>query len=159
MFDHVLVPLDHSSLAEAALGYARHMVDVNGRITLLTVVDAPENDDPVEHVSPGLTTMASMPVAIKQNARVQAENYLNQVVYRVQKLHLDVNTIVQIGLPADVIVDTARNLGVKVIVMSTHGRTGLGRWIYGSVTQKVLSAAPCPVLVIPSRVQPHEAES
>ena len=158
MLDHILVPLDRSSLAEAALPYAQQIVSLDGRITLLTVVDAAEGVDSAETVGPGLTALVSSPVTGLHDLRSQAEDYLDQVAYRVQKPHLEVNIIVQIGSPADVIVDTANNLGVKVIVMSTHGRTGLGRWIYGSVTQKVLSAATCPVFVIPSRVQHPEAE-
>jgi nucleotide-binding universal stress UspA family protein len=53
------------------------------------------------------------------------------------------------GEPASIIVDRAKALNVDAIVMSTHGRSGFSRWLFGSVTQKVLNAMPCPVLVVP----------
>ena len=58
---------------------------------------------------------------------------------------------VHVGEPANVIVETAERLKVDAIVMSTHGRSGLSRWLFGSVTNKVLSANVCPVYVIPSK--------
>ena len=71
--------------------------------------------------------------------------------------------MVQFGDPASVIVDTAGQLHVDAIVMSTHGRSGISRWIFGSVTNKVLGMAECPVLVVPSenriRVVPPEKAS
>ena len=89
---------------------------------------------------------------VQQDQRQRAKDYLSHVADRFARPNLTVKKVVQIGHPPDTIVDTAQRLGVKAIVMSTHGRTGLSRWLYGSVTWKVLAAAPCPVLVIPSRV-------
>ena len=60
--------------------------------------------------------------------------------------------MVEAGDPATVIVETAQKLHVDAIVMSTHGRSGLSRWLFGSVTQKVLAASCCPVFVIPAKV-------
>jgi nucleotide-binding universal stress UspA family protein len=54
------------------------------------------------------------------------------------------------GFPADAILETAKREGATMIAMSTHGRTGLARWVFGSVTEKVLRASPLPVLVVPS---------
>jgi nucleotide-binding universal stress UspA family protein len=54
------------------------------------------------------------------------------------------------GSPAEVIVKTARRHLAEIIVMSTHGRSGLGRWLYGSVAEEVLRLAPVPVLLVPA---------
>ncbi|MCB0080347.1 MAG: universal stress protein [Caldilineaceae bacterium] len=63
-------------------------------------------------------------------------------------LHIVAETMIDIGDPAGKIVDYAAEHDIDLIVMSTHGHTGLTRWRYGSVTTKVLSEAPCPVLVV-----------
>jgi nucleotide-binding universal stress UspA family protein len=64
---------------------------------------------------------------------------------------------VEFGGPHTSIVEAAEREGVDLIVMSTHGRTGLSHILLGSVTEKVVARAPCPVLVIPSHKRPTEA--
>jgi nucleotide-binding universal stress UspA family protein len=58
--------------------------------------------------------------------------------------------IAQFGEPASVIVDIAGRLRVDTIIMTTHGRSDVSRWLFESVTSKVLAIVTCPVLVIPS---------
>ena len=55
------------------------------------------------------------------------------------------------GQPAERILEQAEELAVDAIVMSTHGRSGVSRWVFGSVAQKVLSGASCPIFIIPLR--------
>ncbi len=159
MFNHILVPLDRSALAEEALPYALRIVNHEGRITLLSVVNASDDPNYVGMVEPVITPLMPKPGSPQQSLWSQTENYLKQVASKFQKAHLEIAVSVLEGSPADTIVDVAKGLGVQMIVMSTHGRSGLSRWIYGSVTQKVLSAAPCPVLVVPSRVLVREPEA
>ena len=64
---------------------------------------------------------------------------------------VEVRQAVEIGMPVENIVEKAANEGVDLIVMSTHGRTGLEHMILGSVTEKVVARASCPVLVVPHR--------
>jgi nucleotide-binding universal stress UspA family protein len=61
---------------------------------------------------------------------------------------------VRIGSPADSILEHVETYGIDLIVMATHGRTGLKRWVYGSVTAKVLRSVGCSMLVI----RPTDAE-
>jgi nucleotide-binding universal stress UspA family protein len=63
---------------------------------------------------------------------------------------LKMRQLVDAGQPFGAIVDCAEKEGVDLIVMSSHGRSGLSRMLIGSVTDKLLRAAPCPVLVVPS---------
>ena len=149
MLEHVLVPLDYSLLSERALPYAQHIVGPNGQISLISVLEEPVMDY-VASMTSG--SVPPIPEADRHARQCQAEDYLRQVTKQLGKSHPQVETYVEFGQPAEEIVDTARRLDVQAIVISTHGRTGLSRWMYGSVTQKVLSAAPCPVFVIPSRM-------
>jgi nucleotide-binding universal stress UspA family protein len=155
MFEHVLVPLDGSQLAERALEHARQIVNRQGTITLLTAVDVPEI--PMY----GLYPPASIPdyQAAVEDALPQARAYLEQIARELVAAGYRVSTEAQIGDAAEVIARTAEELGVDAIVMSTHGRSGLSRWLFGSVTSKVLSAKVCPVLVVPSKSEVEEAEN
>ena len=69
---------------------------------------------------------------------------------------LKVNIEVCVGNVTSVIVERAHALHVDAIVMSTHGRSGLNRWMFGSVTQRVLALMPCPVLVVPGQGSPTQ---
>lgn len=149
MLKHVMVPLDGSQLAEDALEHAVNIVDPNGKITLIAAVDIPEI--PVY----GYFTTASTAdfEAATRDMLPQARTYLETVAKRLANDHLTVVVDAQLGDAADVITEMALKYKVDAIVMSTHGRSGLNRWLFGSVTNKVLSHHPCPVYVIPSKVK------
>ena len=66
------------------------------------------------------------------------------------KAELEMEQVVEMGTPYRIVVNWAKEKGIDLIVMSTHGRSGLPRMLIGSVTNKVLRSSPCPVLVIPS---------
>jgi nucleotide-binding universal stress UspA family protein len=153
MLNHILVPLDESEFAEKALSYAEQILAPKGQLTLLTVVDT------VSAVYPLMPGPYPVPIEqsldAQETIRVQlsqrADSYLNSVVERLSTSDFRVVVLVREGIPAETIVSAAEELAVDAIAMSTHGRSGLGRWIFGSVTQKVLSATPCPVFIIPNR--------
>lgn len=126
MIKSVLVPLDGSELAEEALGYAlpiaeRHDAQVHLVFVISNDAEASEDD--------------------------QAREYLAGVV---GKLNRQAETHVRLGTPADEIIETGDALDEPLIVMTTHGRTGIGRWIYGSVADKVVHASEAPVLLLRS---------
>lgn len=146
MLKHVLVPLDGSQLAEDALEHARTIVDPNGKITLVAAVDVPEI--PIYGYYPTVTVEYK---AALNEMVPQAKTYLESVAKRIASDHLTVAIEAEIGEPADVITAAAEKYHVDAIVMSTHGRSGWGKWLFGSVTNKVLSAQPCPVYVVPSK--------
>lgn len=162
-FRHVLVPLDHSPLAEAALDYAVDLVHPEGLVTLITVVEPPGvvERDRYPGMTPSvaatvITGVSMMPTAARSEAGREAWDnarlYLDRVADSLQKPYWFVQTRIEEGRPAERILEVAHELKVDAIVMSTHGRSGLSRWVFGSVAQKVISAAECPVLLIPQRV-------
>lgn len=147
MLKHILVPLDGSKLAEEALDHALDLLCANGRITLLSTVDVP--DVPVYGYYPPATAPDYQ--ATMEDLLPQAKQYLQDVAARLERPDLTIGVEAQIGEPAHVIVEMAEKLAVDAIVMSTHGRSGISRWLFGSVTGKVLSSQPCPVYVVPSK--------
>lgn len=133
MLNHVLIPLDGSKLAEQAIYPIKHILRPDGQITLLTVVAA-ETD--VKTAMDYLEPMAG---------RLRLDGY--QVRYEILE-----------GNAPEVIVARAVKLGVDLIAMCTHGRSGLQKLLYGSVTSEVLEQTVCPVLVVPNRVRQESGQ-
>lgn len=147
MLKHVLVPLDGSKLAEDALEHALNIVEPKGKVTLVTAVEVPEV--PVYGYYPP-ATVPDMETA-KADLLPYAKHYLEGVADSLTKREFQVAIEAHIGDPAEVITETAEKYHVDAIVMSTHGRSGLSRWLFGSVTNKVLGTKVCPVYVVPSK--------
>jgi nucleotide-binding universal stress UspA family protein len=132
----VLVPLDGSTLAEAALTWAASLTRKGGTVVLLRAAEAAAapNADPIE----------SQLEAIRA-----AETYLAGVAAHVKQLGVsNVDTSVWYGPAVESIVDAARYRSADVIVMSTHGRSGLGRLVMGSVAESVLRSTTTPILLV-----------
>jgi nucleotide-binding universal stress UspA family protein len=160
MLRQILVPLDGSQLSEQALTYAQNVIAPNGRIILLSVIEVPVDYD---------YSLMDIPLTMV-TARVYDEVEFNKTYRRVHDYlldksraltaaGLDVECVVESGDPADVIANAAEKYKVNAIVMTTHGRTGFSRWLFGSVTQKVISLLPCPVLVVPGTAVEGKAEA
>lgn len=153
MLKHVLVPLDGSALSEQALDFAQNVVADKGQITILSVIEVPTDyeyalvDIPMTMVTARQFTKDEYTTAYR---RIQ--DYLTAFVRRLNKKGYTVECVVETGDPATVINEVANNTNAEAIVMTTHGRTGLNRWLFGSVTHKVISQMVRPVLVVPGTV-------
>jgi nucleotide-binding universal stress UspA family protein len=137
---HILVPLDGSPLAATAVPYAVTLARVSeARVTLLAVVASPP-----EH--------AGLPSAAAQEGDerhiTESTAYLESVAAAMRAHGLTVTTVVRHGNPANEILAASEDAGCSLIVMSTHGRTGLERIRMGSVAQHVLRHAIIPTLVV-----------
>jgi nucleotide-binding universal stress UspA family protein len=153
IYKHILVPLDGSELAEKAiqpaLRVANSMAEREGgktgdgvRLVLLRVV------------SP-VMLVAADPLLYDEMTRLnidEAQAYLNTVLIALPAGDAQIETRVLSGPPADSIVLFAEDNQVDLIIMSSHGRTGSSRWVYGSVAEKVLHHAPCATVIIRSHV-------
>ena len=147
MFKTILVPLDGSTLAEQALAPAGELARRAGADVIL--VRAP-------NMEPAYATAESAygliyPEQSVGRASAEARDYLNSIQSRSAARGLTVRTVVAEGDSASAIIDVASEAQVDLVVMSSHGYTGLTRWLLGSVTEKVLRAASCPVLVVRRR--------
>jgi nucleotide-binding universal stress UspA family protein len=147
MFTHLLVPLDGSDLAEAALPTALAIAGrFESEITLLCVAR-----------SPVLLTsdVTDVFVSLREEMHQEAAAYIRNQEAALQSQGYKVNGRVSEGdSVADAILDVADELGVDGIVMSTHGRGGVKRWVFGSVADKVLQQAKAPIILI--RALPEE---
>lgn len=143
MFKSVLVPLDGSSLAARALPFARHVAHSAGArvIAVRAHLPAPGLGARLEH--PELSLVAGADIE-----REAAHAEFQSAVVGLRNDGLTVEPHFVEGAAADVIYETASSTRANLIVMSTHGRSGLGRWLYGSVAEEVLRRVPVPMLLV-----------
>jgi len=151
-FRNILVPLDGSELAEKALepanqvamAMAQHRNEPRPvRLTLLRVL------------SP-MALLAADPYLYDEMMRMsgdEAQAYLNQVASTMTASDVVIETKIVNGSSAEAIVQYAEGAGIDLIVMSSHGRTGSRRWVYGSVAEKVMHHAPCATAIIRAHVE------
>ncbi len=147
----VLVPLDGSELAECVLPHLRALVRPGQtQVHLLSVLTTGLGDRTVALLTtypPGLQ-LSTTAVA---RARVELRAYLQSVAARVREWGATARFEVREGNPAEEILRYAEEEGIDLILMSTHGLSGFSRWVYGSVADRVLRGAPCPVLLVRPR--------
>ncbi len=141
MYKKILVPLDGSELAKKALVQAEKLAKAfDAEIILFQVVPFM----PI-YGSPELVT----PLIVDEKQKEAAERYLVNLAEELKKRSLRVTTMVRIGQQVAVeIIDFAKEVGADLIAMCTHGRSGITRWVLGSVTLKVLTRAETPVLLV-----------
>ena len=137
----VLVPLDGSALAELALREALTLAKLpDSEVTLLQVVE------PIEEV---ITDGEEFAIDQQwERRKSSALQYLNGIRSRPEWRSVHTQVAVEMGRPAETILDFAQKHDIDRIVMASHGRTGLGRWVYGSVADKVLRAADRTVVLV-----------
>ncbi len=146
MFKKILVPVDGSELAEQALKPALTLAaNTNGQIFLLRIPILPASLTAV-HAEFGTFPFEASLKEIQDDA----QSYLNELVTRYHHPHVDLTPLIAEGDVAGTIVDTAVTHNVDLILMSTHGYSGVTRWLMGSIAEKVLRSAPLPVLIVRS---------
>jgi nucleotide-binding universal stress UspA family protein len=149
MFSKVLVPLDGSKVGEAALPVIEQLISklaagTKVEVILLGVVSI------LRHWV--VVGEASAPVSYTEEElkiiRQKVEDYLVKTGEFLKKKGVTVRTIVSTGNAADEIIKAADDTGADLIAMSTHGRSGLKRLAFGSITDKVLHHSRIPVLTV-----------
>jgi nucleotide-binding universal stress UspA family protein len=145
MLNHILVPLDGSLLAECVLSHAITLAQVfEARITLLRVVERGQ--------ATGLR-WAIDPLQW-QIRKVEAGVYLDNLAARLKGVGLQAEKVILEGLPPERIVEFARDHGIGMIIISTHGQSGLSGWNVSSVVQKVILRAYMPMMIVRAHTSP-----
>ncbi|MFH1382530.1 MAG: universal stress protein [Chloroflexota bacterium] len=141
----ILVPLDGSKAGESALPCLEMLAPSLGAELVLFQVVRPIT------VWAGVEGGAAYVVPQDEDTlKSSALEYLNGIGKQLQEKGLRTSSIVVLGAPAEQILDYAASNTIDLIAMATHGRSGIGRWVFGSVTDKILHAGDTAVLVVRS---------
>jgi nucleotide-binding universal stress UspA family protein len=141
MYKKILVPLDGSALAERAIIHAAEIARGTGaELILLEVVQVPLGKVPEAGRSEEEKSI--------QEVAAQAKAYLNMIASRVSKEGVKVRTVILEGAADGAILGFAHDEDVDILVMSTHGRTGLSKALMGSVAEKVMLTTKRPVMLV-----------
>ncbi len=141
MYKKILVPLDGSPLAEAVLPHAQALANAEGAEIVLLRVAVTPNEGVFIH-NPVLAQN------IIDEIEDEAKNYMNIEVAKLQKKGIKVSGITRDGFVPDTILDVAEETHADMIAMSTHGRTGVSRWLLGSVADRIVHYSSVPVMLI-----------
>lgn len=159
MYDRILMPLDGSELAEAVEPYVLPIAEKFDSELILMQAVTPLSKligkiPPPAAMAPGAMAPAAAEIdADAARAQVEAETrsareYLDSVSRRLQERGIRARTYVAEGDAAPAILEHASESDVSLITMSTHGRSGLGRAVFGSVADEVLRNSRLPVLLV-----------
>ena len=159
MYERILVPLDGSKVGEAALPIVEELVAKLApankvEVTLFQVVSA------LSHYVVAGEATARVPYTEEELKLIKqkAEEYLDETGEALKGKGVIVKTkVVTGGNAAGEINKAAEEIGVDLVAMSTHGRSGLGRWAFGSVTERVLRGGNVPVLMVRAPKEVKEA--
>jgi nucleotide-binding universal stress UspA family protein len=137
--EKILVAVDGSDFSELAVDQAISLGAIcRSQIVVISVVDLfPEQ-------------MAVAPALVEKMSE-EVGKHLLQAKAKIEKAQIACETVVRMGgKPHEFIVQEARDRGIDLIVLGTHGRTGIKKVLLGSVAQNVIGSAPCPVMVVPN---------
>jgi nucleotide-binding universal stress UspA family protein len=137
--ENILIAVDGSRDSDFALEQAFSMANTcNSKLYAITVIDTYPKQ--IEG-TPGM----------KEQMEKEAQSLLQTVEAKANEKNIPVETIVHWGRhPHEAIITESKDKGIDLIVLGTHGRTGLKKFFMGSVAQKVIGYARCPVMVVPS---------
>ncbi len=139
----ILVPTDFSDASAMALDAAMDLAR-----TFHSTIEILHVDLDLAFVMPPPGDIVALPMAM-QGMRTDAAEKLGRTVAEVREQNIACTGASESGRTYTAIVDHAAQIGAGLIVMGTHGRHGIGHFLLGSVAEKVVQNAPCPVLVMP----------
>ncbi len=145
MYKTILVPLDGSKLAETALTHAESLAATYGAtLILMTVVSAP----PIAGREPADIGLFQQNM---EDLRKEAERYLSGLKGEFREKNIRAEIYVGIDPVVAEIVQTAESRAVDLVIIASHGRSGLGRFFFGSVAAGVLNRIERPLMVLRSK--------
>ncbi len=147
MISRILVTLDGSALAESVLPYARDLATrLRAKLLFLRVVESRTSELMMgEFVAPDALDAAARQTEAEKR---EAVDYLSRLTREWNGEGIDAEWEVLEGRPATKIIEVARARDIDLIAMSTHGRSGLGKLVFGSVADEVLRECGTPVLLV-----------
>ena len=142
----ILAPIDFSDFSLLGVQYATDLASAYGAsLAVLHVLDETA-------LTSAFAPSGGVPAFVPQSDELarRAQHRLDELIAQQNHEAVDIETFMLIGSPAQKIVQFAESHSVDLVVMASHGHTGMKRWLLGSVTEKVVRAAPCPTFTVKS---------
>ncbi len=151
MYKKILVPLDGSELSETSLEHAKAIATrfAVPEMILMRVVEPLSTLAVAELAGAGADWLSTA----EQMSETEANEYLAKLEEKLKQEGIPAKSVMIRGRAAEAILDYTIKNKVDLIVMSTHGRSGITRWVLGSIADKVLSRTPVPILLVSPSVQ------
>jgi nucleotide-binding universal stress UspA family protein len=147
MFKKIMVPLDGSELAECVIPYIENFID-QGRVEVIVFVRVIKRIITASSFDESMSYVPEDWSGLELEKKSFAEGYLKKIVSRLKQDSVQFKTEVLVGRIADNLLDYIKTNDFDLILIATHGRSGLSRWVRGSVADKILSASRIPVLMV-----------
>jgi nucleotide-binding universal stress UspA family protein len=145
-FNKILAPTDFSEDSKLALTYAVTLAQKFSAEIIVVHVDQPLAPVMVSELNPGLDVSTMNRIA--EEGRLLALKELDATTARLRESGVKARGLMRVGAPFLEILNASQSEGADLIVMGTHGRTGLAHVLMGSVAERVVNKAPCPVLTV-----------
>ncbi len=144
MYKKILVPLDGSEFGECSLFHVKAIApNCNAeKIILLTVIEHREENSIRAWMGEDFL------IESYKRAKKYALDYLDRVENELKNLNITIEKVIEDGWAADLILDYAKKENVDLIILSTHGKSGIAKWTLGSVADKVIRYSIAPVLLV-----------
>lgn len=143
IYSHILVATDGSKFSEAAVCYAMRLAKATGaKLTIIHVANVHGYVEVLWH-------------DMKKRYRDEGEKVLEEVKEHCDLEGIDAETLLEEGVPYLKIVEAAKRLHCDLIILGSHGHSGLEKILLGSVAERVIGISPVPVMVVPPDVGKH----
>jgi len=147
MYKKIMVPLDGSKLAECVFLHVETVIKGCESPEVIIVQAVEPFSIPYGREVSQFTSLEEVQ-AFETHQKVEAENYLKEIVARLLKAGINARAEVVYGKAAEALSDFASKNSVDLVVIATHGRSGIGRWVWGSVADRLLRSLCVPVLMV-----------
>jgi nucleotide-binding universal stress UspA family protein len=147
MYNKILVPLDGSPVAECVIPHVEALAKSPEReVQLITIIE------PFEMPTRGKIALSDDDIK-QANAEMkqEAHRYLDQVSQKLIRSGIKVHPIVLVGKPAETLVEYVNDNDIDILIMATHGRSGISKLFWGSVAEKVMRSINIPILLIKTK--------
>jgi nucleotide-binding universal stress UspA family protein len=144
MYKKILVPLDGSPIAECVIPHIEAIAKPCGsQVELISIVE------PVEIPTRGQIAVSDDDLKkINNEAKKETHKYLDSILERLNRSGIKATHIILMGKPAESITEYATDNNIDLLIMATHGRSGLTKLFWGSIAEKVLRSINIPVLLV-----------
>jgi nucleotide-binding universal stress UspA family protein len=147
MYKRIMVPLDGSELAECVLPHLETVVKGSPSPEVIVVQAVEPLSVPYGREIAKFTSLEQVE-AFETHQKTEAEKYLKEIVARLRKTGVNARADLVYGKAGEVLSDYATKNKVDLVIIATHGRSGISRWVWGSVADRLLHSLRVPVLMV-----------